>query len=92
MTRTAALNLLRGMERNEPTLQDCLVEARNLTATTGRKHVVRTDRGRYFVVPLYAPGQEGYKHDAGFTSIGQLVEESMGSDVSKEMPVLRNSR
>jgi hypothetical protein len=91
MTRTAALNLLQGLDRKEPTLQDSLVEARNLTATTGRKHVVRVSCGRYFVVPLFAPGKEGYKHDAGFTSFGQLVEESMGPDVSSEMPVLRNS-
>ena len=38
---------------------------------------VRSSSGRYFVVPLYAPGAEGYRHDAGFTAIGQLIEESL---------------
>jgi hypothetical protein len=77
MTKQAALEILRGAERKEPSLEESLDEARRLTSETGRKHVVRTSSGRYFAVPLYAPGAEGRRHDAGFTSIGQLVEESL---------------
>lgn len=76
MTRKAALEFLRGIERKEPSLEDSLEEARRLTTENGRKHVVRTNSGRYYVVPLYAPGAEGSRPDAGFASIGQLVEES----------------
>lgn len=77
MTRKDALDFLRGVERHEPSREDSLEEARRLTSETGRKHVVRSSSGRYFVVPLYAPGAEGYRHDAGFTAIGQLIEESL---------------
>jgi hypothetical protein len=77
MTRKAALEFLKEAERQEPSREDSLEEARRLTTETGRKHVVRESFGRYFVVPLYAPGSEGLHHDAGFTSIGQLVKESL---------------
>ena len=77
MTKKAALEFLKGAERQEPSLEESLEEARRLTKERGRKHVVRTSSGRYYVVPLYAPGAEGLHHDAGFTSIGHLVEESL---------------
>lgn len=77
MTRETALKFLRGIERRDPGKDECLGEARNLTSETGRKHVVRVDRGRYFVCPLYAPGAEGVRYDPGFEGIGSLVKESI---------------
>ncbi len=57
--------------------QGQLKEARSMTVSTGRKHVVREDYGRYFVVPMYEAGYENVRHDAGYTGIGILVQESL---------------
>ncbi len=76
MTRESALAFIRGLERHDPSKEECLDEAKRLTSETGRKHVVRVDRGRYFVCPLYAPGAEGERYDPGFEGIGSLVKES----------------
>jgi len=59
----------------------CIAQARELTAFTGRKHVVR-DTGapgmrRYIVCPLFEPGREGCMHDAGYAALGLLVAESI---------------
>lgn len=59
------------------TKEQALKQARLLTSSTGRKHVVREDYGRYFVCPLYEEGREGYQHDAGYAGQGILVAESM---------------
>jgi hypothetical protein len=61
------------MSRNK---QYKLYEARCMTVSTGRKHVVREDYGRYFVVPLYEVGYENVRHDAGYAGMGILVQES----------------
>jgi hypothetical protein len=57
--------------------RDQLQKAQRMTVDTGRKHVVREDFGRYFVVPMYEAGYENVRHDAGYTGIGILVKESL---------------
>ena len=76
MTRKAALEMM-NQDRHELTREEALKQARELTASTKRHHVVRVDCGRFLVVPLYAPGAEGLRYDPGFLAMGTLVEESM---------------
>jgi hypothetical protein len=55
---------------------EALAQAR-LLSQTGRKHVVRESFGTYHVCPLYEPGSEGLTADAGYSSLGVLVKESL---------------
>lgn len=60
--------------------ETALMQAREVTARTGIKHVVREDYGKYLVVPLYAPrfpGDPHPPHDPGFAALGILVKESL---------------
>ena len=59
------------------TKDNALKLAEQYTQQTKRKHVVRDDRGFFFVCPLYEPGREGSVHDAGYTALGLLVKESL---------------
>ena len=61
----------------ELTRQDAIRVAYERTISEGRKFVVRVDNKKYFVVPLYEEGAEGKYHDAGYASLGALVEESL---------------
>lgn len=56
-----------------------LRSARELSDSTGREHVVREDYGSFHVCPRYMPGREGYQHDAGYSALGVLVQESINT-------------
>jgi hypothetical protein len=62
----------------ELTRQDAIRVALEETERTKRKHVARVNSmGKFFVVPLFQLDREGFEHDAGYASLGPLVEESM---------------
>lgn len=52
-------------------------KAREVSAETRRKHVVRNDYGKLFIVPLYLADYEGERHDPGYTSLGSIISESL---------------
>ena len=56
---------------------DAIRYAKERTEREGRKYVAREDWGKFYVVPLYEPGKEGIKADAGYEAIGVLVKESL---------------
>jgi len=60
----------------ERTRLDAIRVARERTEREGRKYVAREDYGKFYVVPLYENGQEGYRSDAGY-AIGVIVKESL---------------
>jgi hypothetical protein len=60
------------------TRMDAIRYAKERTEREGRKYVAREDNGKFFVVPLYKAGLEGYRHDAGYAAIGSLVDERLG--------------
>jgi hypothetical protein len=59
----------------ELTKLDAIRYAKERTERERRKFVARTDGYKFFVVPLYEAGKEGFKVDAGYAEIGSLLEE-----------------
>ena len=65
------------MPINERIELDAIRVALERTESEGRKFVARKAEGKFFVVPLFEDGREGDKHDAGYATVGVLVEASL---------------